>query len=149
LARYLDLVQAGRLYDDVAAQLGTTRQQIKERLFANWLFCRDHTHWRLGRAMEGLFPTATAAILALKAKDYAHAAHHLQRTESALMIRQVARLFAARHPDAFLATIHDSLLVHPELVAGARGLVTEVFARVGLTPTVRLEVLAREQTQVA
>ena len=141
---FLALCQAGSLYDHLQAKSGSkmtrmTRDEVKERLFRSWLFCKDHARYRLGRLLEAEFPTVTACIAALKRKDHRHAARLLQRVESALVVRGVVRRFAAARPGAYVGTIHDAVAVHEGDAEAVRSLLCGEFSKYGILPTVRID----------
>jgi hypothetical protein len=75
---------------------------------------------------------------AIKAGDHGTAARACQRIESSLMIGGVAERFRVAYSDLPIQTIHDSVLVHPDVVDLARATILDVFGAIGLTPKMKV-----------
>lgn len=122
---YLKTVTDGQLYE-LFQDNGVSRKEAKEEMF-RVLFGRSKC-----AKFQEMFPSVWEIIQTIKAKDYRHLAHLLQRLESFVMIECVVQRIMDRHPDLPVLTIHDSLLTcQPEKV---RTILTEVFQEIGLMP---------------
>ena len=133
--KYKGLVEKGELYDYLMEQSGDTdRQGFKEKFFRETFFGK-----RTSRLFCDLFPSVAEKLLAVKKKDYRRLAWMMQRTESKLMISRICRRLMEEHYGTFIATIHDSILTTEEDVSKVKGIISEEFERIGLSPTIRIE----------
>ena len=132
---YKRLVERGELYDYLMEHVGEKdRNTFKENFFRETFFGK-----RTSKLFCRLFPTIGEEIKKIKRKDYRKLAWMMQRTESKLMISGICRRIMEEHQDTFIATIHDSVLTTPENVPRIKKIITEEFAKVGLSPHVRTE----------
>ncbi|MBX9584959.1 MAG: hypothetical protein K2X87_32035 [Gemmataceae bacterium] len=142
LLRYIGLTQEGRFYEYLMRQAAVPparRDDFKREFFGKVLFCKNHERYVEGRAFEGLFPSVAGVIREIKREDYTQASKLLQRVESSLVINRVVRRLMEALPDAFVATIHDSVLTTRDVAGEVEAAVRREFGRVGLTPTLRWE----------
>ena len=93
--------------------------------------------------LDQLFPTVMEAMRRFKRQDYRRLAHFAQRIESAFMFGRVVPRIMALRPDLFIATIHDSILTTAGDAEFVRHVMRDEFARLGLSPQVKLEPCCR------
>jgi len=62
-----------------------------------------------------------------------------QRAESKFIIHTVCDRIRRERPDAFVATIHDSVLVLPSDADFVVAVMKEEFAKIGLSPRLEIE----------
>lgn len=135
LFHYKSLVEKGKLYDYLMEKAGEKdRSAFKEKFFRETFFGK-----KTSKLFCRLFPTVAEQLLKVKEKDYRRLAWMMQRTESKLMISNICRRVMEEHRDAFMATIHDSILTTEENVSKIRRIMSEEFAKIGLSPTIRIE----------
>jgi predicted nucleic acid-binding Zn ribbon protein len=80
-------------------------------------------------------------IRQLKRGDYRRLAHFAQRIESRFMFGRVVPRLTELRPDLFVATIHDSILTTAGDAEFVRQVMLDEFARLGLKPQVKVEML--------
>ena len=147
--RYIALCQAGKFYDHLMAEGGIPeekRSKFKQKFFGHVFFCENWPETDAAKMFGQVFSNVYATIRDLKAKDYTKLAKDLQRRESGLMIGKVAVRVMRELPDAFIGTIHDSILTTPDQAEPMLSIMREEFAGVGLSPTIRTERLCRDET---
>jgi hypothetical protein len=138
LRHWVELCETRRLYETVAAQLGTTREEAKRRVMIV-LFDKPWHHNAASEALEKLFPMVVAAAREIKARDHRRLAHFAQRIESAFMFGRVVPRIMDERPDLFIATIHDSILTPTAEAVYVRQVMLEEFSRLGVSPHVKVE----------
>ena len=139
VTRYVDLVQAGKFYDDLMERADVPperRPAFKRDFFARVFFCRNEPESDAARDFGRIYPNVYAVIRAKKRDDYRALAWELQRTESAVMIGRVARRCMNELPGVFVATIHDSIITVPEAGETIGAIIKREFERAGISPTV-------------
>lgn len=140
--KYVMLSQNGTLYDVIASMIGDERDRgvVKKRLFRELFFCRNKP-WRTDceKVFEREFPNVYGVIRDLKRDDYTHLSKLLQKTESGFIINGVVRDCMNQHPDMFVTTIHDSVMVAEEDVPVVRELLLRRFSHYGITPELKVE----------
>lgn len=139
VTRYLELVQTGTLYDYLAEKFNVpfdNRRKFKVKLFSEIFFCKNAWKSKLSEQFQKEFPTVYEVVQDLKAKDYTALSKLLQKVESSFIINKVVRRLMVDE-DLFVGTIHDSFLVHQEIVPLVQQIVQEEFEPWGLQPTVR------------
>ena len=142
--RYIDLVQEGKFYDhlmDAAGVAADGRAAFKRTFFGRVFFCENDPIHDSARMFEEEFPNVYAVIRSMKAADYCALAHKLQRAESDLMIGKVAKRIMDEMPDAFIATIHDSVVTTPDHAEAMKAIMLQEFSEIGLNPTINVELL--------
>ncbi len=71
-----------------------------------------------------------------KTSAYAITAFDMQRLEAEIMIEGVCAQFMKQHPNEFIATIHDAVMVKEEMAFAAEQIMKEQFKKRGLNPRV-------------
>lgn len=140
--RYIDLVQAGRFYDDLMERCGIPaedRARFKKRFFASVFFCANGSRSEIADAFASHYPNVAALIHREKERDHRALARKLQEAESDVMIKGVAARCMDELPDAFVGTIHDSILTTVRHSEPAREIILEEFRKRGIHPTVQIE----------
>jgi len=138
LRRYLQLCEARGLYQSVADRLGRTREEAKRGIMVVFFDKPSHRN-AVSAVLDGMFPTVMEAVRWFKREDYRRLAHFAQRIESAFMFGLVIPRVMELRPDLFVATIHDSILTTAGDAESVRQVMRDAFARVGLSPQVRVE----------
>ena len=77
----------------------------------------------------------------VKYKDREHLACWMQRVESSFVINRVVKRFREEKPEAFILTIHDSIMAKERDIDTALKLFREEFHAVGLHPKTGSEVM--------
>jgi hypothetical protein len=135
----------GKFYEHVAERAGMTREEVKAHVL-RYLYCDDQLWGKKGEilraqypetarvfdAVEGLYPEIVPCLKAGKEGDYRRLARNMQRAESYYMFQMVCRRIQTERPETFLATIHDSLLVKPEDVDYAYGVMMGEMRSLGM-----------------
>ncbi len=144
--KYLRLCEQGDFYEYLAEASGTDisidkrRNRFKEKVFSHVLFAKKkHMANPLAKAFELEFPSIHEMIISAKKPDDAGLAHWMQRVESSFVIDRVIGRFHEARPNAFVLTIHDSVLTKPEDSEFAHDLLMEEFRQFGVRPTLRLK----------
>lgn len=138
LRRYLELCEARGLYQAVADRLGKTRDDAKKKTMQVF-FDKPWHHNATSRALDELFPSVMRTMRQIKGQDYCRLAHFAQRIESAFMFGRVVPRIMEVRPNLFIATIHDSVLVPVGDAEFVRQVMRDEFARLGLSPQVKIE----------
>lgn len=140
--QYVDLVQAGKLYDSLMEESGITpdqRSSFKKCFFARVFYCKNDPTSDEARLFGNRFPSVYALVRSMKAEAHADLAKSLQRAESAIMIGGVASRCMREIPHAFISTIHDSVLTTLRYADAIRTILSDEFLKVGLIPTIQVE----------
>ena len=90
-----------------------------------------------GKAFRRLFPTIHDLLLDLKEGQYRRSSRMMQKFEAHFVYDRICSRIEAERPQVFLGTIHDALVTTPDQADYVRRVMTEEFARVGVTPTIR------------
>lgn len=61
----------------------------------------------------------------------------MQKVVAHFIYDRICGRIEAERPQIFLGTIHDALVTTPDYADHVRRVMTEEFARVGVTPTIR------------
>jgi len=141
---YLDLCQNGQFYEYLMKELSIPdnereRKRFKKKTFRVFYGKTNHD-LPLAGVIAKLFPSVYKAINELKKKDYKALAHMLQRQESVFVIETVVGRCIDEIPQAFLTTIHDSVVTTPEYAKKVHEIMMDEFAKLGLKPKIKEEV---------
>lgn len=146
--RYVDDCCQGLLYEELSDSLPDDheyrkldRKKFKKAFFREAIFCRSrHAKDRpLKEAFAKLHPGVWEVTCLLKFGHHAVLPKLLQNIESEYVVAGAAKAFMKMHPKAFVATIHDSLMVPSRYREDASKLLREVFMEAGLVPSVSVE----------
>jgi hypothetical protein len=112
---------------------------------------KEQRHWdesSVAREIRNRFQPLDRMLKELKQKDHAHAACLMQILEATVMMR-ICRRIRDELPQAWIATIHDSILTTPENAVTIKTIMFGEFARIGLplTPNALKEVRYDEATK--
>jgi hypothetical protein len=140
---YLELCEARGLYQTLADRLGKTRDEAKKAIMVVFFDKPSHRN-AVSVVLEDLFPTVMQTMRRIKGRDYRHLAHLAQRIESAFMFGRVVPRIMGLRPGLFVATIHDSILTTAADGPFVREVMRDEFARLGLSPQVKLELCSGE-----
>ncbi len=146
---YIELCQKGLFYDflmDKAGVQAEGRKAFKLRFFGRVFFCENRQHSDDAALFACLFPHVNAVVRRMKADDYTALACTLQGQESDIIINGVAGWCMRNIPEAFLATVHDSVVTTESHTGVIRQAMMDHFAQVGLTPTINPEYLNPPQS---
>lgn len=136
--KYLSLCEDGVFYEYMMDRLGMTDRAAFKVMFFKQVFFGKTKPSRLLDVMTEDFPTVVKVVEAIKEKDHANMARLLQAFESSFMINGVCRRIMEERPDAFVLTIHDSILTTPEYVEAVQEIIRQEFRRLGLNPTLKI-----------
>jgi hypothetical protein len=139
---FMDLCQAGTFYDYLMGESGIPSDQrsaFKRSFFGRVFFIWNDPPTKEALAFGAVFPNVYRVIREMKADKYEALAQQLQRKESSIMIGGVASRCMREIPQAFVGTIHDSILCHPRYTDIIRRFILQEFAKVDLIPTIRIE----------
>ena len=140
---YLGLCEQGRLYEFLAEVAGEDvstsqkRGEFKQRCFRDVFYAKKGYGTVLQEVFCRLFPSIMAFIDQVKYRDSEHLACWMQRVESAFVINRAVKRFMAVKSEAFVLTIHDSVLTKHADIDAALRIFREEFHALGLHP--RLE----------
>ncbi|WP_152050810.1 hypothetical protein [Tautonia marina] len=146
VARYIDLVQDGQFYNFLMDATGIPPEQrsdFKRKFFGNTFYCENWRRTDAARAFDARFPNVYRVVRALKEGDHTRLPKCLQGVESDLIIGGVARRCMEQLPNAFIGTIHDSILTTPDHAEAVQEIMTQEFSRLALAPTINIERLNR------
>jgi hypothetical protein len=115
------------------------RNGFKRLFFSQVFFGKIKTTGRVSELFARDFPTVYKAINDLKRKDYRQVAYLLQAHESKIMIDIICRRILDELPNAFIATIHDSIMTTPEKADEVKAIMLREFQRFGLNPMIRAD----------
>ena len=133
---YLRDTAQGGIYERLSRCSGIELREVKEKLFAQAVFCQTKHEGKLASVMEELYPSVMDGIRHLKRRDYRAAAAHLQKFESNIVINTVCRDL---DPSIPLLTIHDSILTTAEHIPTVLGMFRDVFSQIGaICPSFRI-----------
>lgn len=143
---YLVLCEQGRFYEQLAsaAKIDISdqkrRSQFKEQVFEQLLFAK----WRgkdnlVVKAFKEKFPSILEMIRKVNYKDHTRLAKWMQKVESSLVIDGVVERFRLSDPEAFVLTIHDSILVKQKDAETIRGCFQREFGRFGVVPSLNVK----------
>jgi len=142
--KYLLLCEAGQIYEYLAQAVGidisdsAARGEFKEQVYSELLYAK----WRdfnnpLVQAFQAEFPSLLEMIRQVNHRDHRRLAQWMQRVEARLVIDGVVAKFAVEKPDAFILTIHDSVLTNADDAAYVQDLFRQEFGRFAVHPTLK------------
>ncbi len=143
LRHYLELCEAGGLYQTVADRLGKTRDEAKRRVMVVFFDKPWHRN-TVSNVLDELFPTLMQTMRWIKRQDYWRLAHFAQRIESAFMFGRVVPWIMDQRPNLFISTIHDSILTTAGDAQYVRQVMLDEFAQFDLAPQVKVEALDKK-----
>jgi hypothetical protein len=140
LANYLAVVEAGQLYDVLAADAGINRDQAKKAMFRDVLFGQPYVNGKVTRAFGRRWPSLLAAIREAKRRfGYKVISHALQRLESTIILDHVCPRLLAELPGLSFMTIHDSVLLVAESTEAVRRIMEDEISRFGARAKVKVK----------
>jgi len=137
LNRYMDVCQAGQLYESLM-QPGDDRNKLKTALLTA-LYGKNHWRSRLRDHYEKTYPSVAQMLKQVKRKDHARAAHLMQNAESTLFIGTIAAGLLEHHPNMPLVTIHDGLYTTERHLDTVRQAIIAEFQKIDVHPTLHEE----------
>lgn len=113
LIRYRQIIQSG-FYEFFMRELNIAdRKQAKNQVYSKLLFNKTIasklTPFEV--LFKSHFPTIFDVLFEVKKKDYKKIASLMQQVESAYIVDTIAKKYTSQYPDAFIATIHDSIII--------------------------------------
>ncbi len=108
---YKNIVKDGLIYDLLAEELQTTRNECKKNMFYV-LFGQNRWDSKIDRAFKKFFPEVFQWMLNQKREmnDHRTIAHELQKKESNLIFDNIIFRIKKEIPNIKLFTVHDSIL---------------------------------------
>lgn len=139
---YVRHTSEGTLYERLAVEAGCTRDEVKQRLFEETLFCKTEKEGALAGVVHTLYPHVMTGIRDMKkgkGKDrHKIAAMLLQRQESHIVLGRIATTLMLDHPTLPFWTIHDSILSPQEHSGTIQRVMRETFDQLGFCPTISI-----------
>jgi len=137
---YRSLTSSGTFYEYVMNKLNITesRPEFKVRFFAKVFYSKESPNYVHDerKQFRELFPNVSRVISHYKKPDYRNLAITLQRKESDIMIKGVAKRLSEMN--VFFLTIHDSILTtHKNLDVVKEIIIDEFSKKLCLIPTLR------------
>ena len=137
---YKRVCEEGQLYEFLGERTGLTRKRTKRQMMSSVFFGRNDSRSRTKRAFRKHFPEVAALLDEIKADDHAELARLLQRAESDFVVRTVCDRLRRKHPQMFVATIHDSIVTNSqENAATILATMREEFVRLDMAPKLEIE----------
>lgn len=133
--QFAEAALSGRLYRDISAGMGGTRDQVKKAVY-RVLFGQNRQD-AANRAFRKSFPSVHDFVVEYKARrgDYRSLAYDLQRAESDFVYNSVLLAATAERGDLGFLTVHDSVMVRRSDGAFLRALfdrcLAEAFGGIG------------------
>jgi hypothetical protein len=131
--RYLELCEAGELYDHLASRIGLLRDSAKHE-FVVALYARNGYRSLMKRVFEIEFPKMAAFVLKVKERDHTRLARQMQRAERRFILDTVCLRLMRLRKDMFITTIHDAILARKADCDLVVSVIREDFARLGVAP---------------
>ena len=132
--------ELGRLYEFLAEQAGEDvstngkRGEFKQRCFRDVFYAKKGYRTALQDLFRRWFPSIMEFIDEVKYKDREHLACWMQRVESSFVINRVVKRFREEKPEAFILTIHDSIMAKEADIDTAVKCSERSFMPLGLHP---------------
>ena len=134
--RYLQLCEAGEIYDHLAHRLGMLRESAKLEM-VTFLYAKNGYRSTAKSIFEREFPQLAAFVHKVKEKDHKRLARHMQEAERRFVIDSVCERLKHIRTNMFVTTIHDAFLAQKSDCDLVVSIMSEEFARRGIQP--RLE----------
>jgi hypothetical protein len=147
-ADFCKVVESGTFYEELDKPLKKPfgmqkRDLLKKAVYIQIFFGRIYRNDKgekiglIAKAFAQQFPALDKIIDGIKENDYRALSRILQTREAKIMIsRVIGRIM--RDSPFFVQTIHDSLLLLPENVEGAKEIMIEEFQKeLGVTPNIK------------
>lgn len=138
---YLKHVEQGTFYRYFADLVGEDisqeedRTRFKQKVFSHVFFAKkNHMGNKLAKAFKAEWPSIYEFIMDAKGKDQSRLAGWMQKVESNFVIDRVVAEFAKQRPKAFIATVHDSILVNPDDSELVMNISLSEFGKLGIKP---------------
>ena len=143
---FLDVCAKGMLYETIAKQAHTTRDEVKAALTQRALFSENDARCqrsKIMRAFQTVFPKAADYVFQIKNCEHGGSAlaKRLQRAEADLVINKVCGRLRREGQVGFVTPIHDCLLFLAESGDYVRKTMASEFATLGVTPTLDIRTL--------
>ena len=149
LKRYLHATEHAEFYEHMMKALNIpiskeSRDAFKQDFFGRVFYCKPKYYTKERKAFKAEFPTVFEYITKLKKDDSRNVPLALQRAESQFVIGTVCKRILKESPDTPLWTIHDSILTTTSNSEFVQKVMEAEFAKLGVHPRLRVEVLASE-----
>jgi hypothetical protein len=140
--RYMGLVTTGGFYEALMEELNVpldNREDFKRTLYQNVYYGKVRVQKGSveGKAFRRMFPTMHDLLLDLKEGQHQRSSRLMQKLEAHFIYDRICGRIESERPQIFLGTIHDALVTTPDQAGYVRRVMTDEFARVGVTPTIR------------
>jgi hypothetical protein len=143
---YKELTESGKFYEFMAEKMNIniinedTRSNFKKRLFGTLFFDKNHSYETKEEiTFKQYFPNLYQLIKEEKKVDYTDLANKLQKYESNFIIKHCINIIRQDKPDIFIATIHDSIVSHPENLDYIKEIMQGVMSNIfDLKPTFKI-----------
>jgi len=134
---YVSLCEQGKFYEYIFDGLTEQkRKEYKQDFFGKVFFCQNkHMQNKLADLFKDKFPSLYRIIQEQKKDNYKALAINLQKLESDLIVRVVAKNMLKKYPAMELLTIHDSISVPKEYFAETQQEIISAFKKYGVQPS--------------
>jgi hypothetical protein len=140
------LTEEGKFYNYLMDELDIKedRDEFKIRFFSKVFYSRENANYvpEERKKFRKLFPNVANIISYYKKDDYRDLAVQLQKIEADIMIKKV--IPGLERKKIFVLTIHDSVLVQPEMVEAVKNIILNEFQKFDLRPTLKIKNLNNE-----
>jgi hypothetical protein len=136
---FVRICEAGKLYETLMERMEFPARSWAKYEFFEILFGHNHSRSQMKADFTEDFPNVAEVVRVHKRKDYASLSRLMQNIESNFVINTVCRRLMKEHPDTPVLTIHDCILTTPPHVDAITGVMREEFARLGLSPTLKVK----------
>ncbi len=157
---YISACESGRFYDQMNAKIQEIRPGYKHSLEADrskfkvkcfsqiyYLERKKKANGVFQLAFKALYNSVWEVIDKIKEEKNGHKklSLEMQSIESVLWIDKISKTFNTKYPQAFFATIHDSIIVEESYVADLNNIIIEAFNEYDLKPHVKAENFSKRQ----
>lgn len=134
--RYLQLCEAGEIYDHLASRLGVLRDSAKNEMLMI-LFAKNGYKSTAKSVFKLEFPQMAEFIHKVKEKDHRRLARQMQEAERRFVVDTVCERLKRQRKEMFITTIHDSIVARKTDCDLVVLVMQDEFAKRGVRP--RLE----------
>lgn len=131
--RYLQLCEAGEIYDHLAHRLGILRESAKLEM-VKFLYAKNGYRSTAKALFEREFPAVAAFVRKAKEKDHKRLSRLMQEAERRFVIDGVCERLRRKRKEMFVTTIHDALLARKSDCDLVVAVMKEDFANLGVHP---------------
>lgn len=137
----------GTLYQDIADQLGHTKQEIKAAMLPWFGLNKFKIEYGIIAKIIDLYPNMNNVLLEQKKGDYKNVTYFCMQNESKIMIDLVCHELVKRYPGVFHYTIHDAICIPEILEDETKDIIKKASIQVlGIGPHIKTKYLTEKCT---